>query len=414
MYKFQILKYYSQPKVQEKMIESAKNREVVGSNEDGSFFKRPDTLLYPRDVLEKVKRGAVAFHCSVERWDQPMQLSTNLSRKELDDLRIGWDFILDIDCKIKLEHAKIAAGIVCDFLKDYNVEATTKFSGSRGIHLAIASQAFPKKIDFRPVTERYPEMPQALVSFVREKTNDQLLDALIKEEGGVAALVKSLKETPSQLSPFSFVDFEKNWGARHLFRMQYSLHPKTWLVSVPIRDVKKFEIQQAKPQNVKFDLKFLANREGEATELAIDALEWFGKQKSPQQEKAERKIVSIKKYVPESLFPNCVKSILSGISDGRKRSIFTLVGFLRSVNWSQEEIEKRINEWNKDNKPPLRDVLLRTQLKWHLRQSRKIMPANCNSDLFYHSIGVCKPDHNCKNLKNPVNYAFKLFKKKNK
>lgn len=417
MHGFQILKYYSQPRVQEGIIEVARDREVVGTLLDGTFAKRPDVLFYKKDIEEKVKQGIVTFHCSVERWSRPLQLSSELNREELDNMRKGWDFLLDIDSKTPGEkgigHAKIAARVVCEFLKDFGVAPTIKFSGSRGFHIAIAQEAFPEKINFLETKKQYPEIPQAITNFIREKIKDLLLDELIKEEGGVSALVKTVPSV-SELSPYAFVEFEREWGSRHMFRMPFSLHAKTWLVSLPLqqKELKDFKPECAKPFSLGMKADFLKNKGGEASELVIQALDWFSKQKKYEPTAKPAKKFSTKKLVSETYFPPCIKNILQGLPDGRKRSIFALTTFLQAMNWPEEDVEKALNEWNKKNKPPLRDNSIRTQLKWHLRQRRKILPANCDSELFYKSIGVCKPDRNCENLKNPVNYAFRLFGRK--
>lgn len=408
MKKFEIFKYYSRSDIQKAMILIAKDREVVGSFEDGSFSKRPDTLVYPKDVIERVKSDVVAFHCSVEKWKQPMQLSSNLTQKELNKLRKGFDFILDIDSKSKLEHAAIAAQVVYNFLKDRGIRPTIKFSGSRGFHLAISEEAFPNTIDFKKTSIQYPEIPKILAEFIRENIKDQLLEELIKYEGGVASLVRSIPSV-SELSPYEFIEIEKDWGNRHLFRMPYSLHTKTWLVSLPIRfeELENFKTKIAKPKNVKTNVNFLINREEEANEFLLESLDWKAKQ--PKKIIKKIRIIKTKTPVSEKFFPPCIKLILKGLSDGRKRSLFTLATFLSSVNWNQDKIEKRMVEWNKKNKNPLTDRLLKTQLKWHFRQTRKLMPANCKSNLFYKSIGVCKPDNYC--WKNPVNYPFRTMRK---
>lgn len=409
MYYLEILKYYSNPAVQKEMLSIAKDREVVGSIEDGSYLKRPDVLLYPKDIEGKVKDGAVAFHCSVERWNQPMQLSTNLKQEEIENLRKGFDFLIDIDAKVKLEHAAIAARVVYNFLKDLGVESTIKFSGSRGFHVGIAGNAFPEKIDFKETMKMYPEIPQTLAEYLTEKVKDNILEELISVEGGVASLISTVRSV-SQLSPYEFMDIEKNWGNRHLFRMPYSLHPKYWLVSLPIKvgDLKDFKKENARPENLKTDVKFLVNKEGEATELLLQALDWKAKQ---PKEVIRPKMIRRKsdKPIPEEYFPPCIKIILNGLSDGRKRSLFTLLSFLRVMNWKPEDIEKRVREWNLKNSQLLSERTLKTQLKWHFRQSRELMPANCYSQLFYVSFGACKPDQYCS--KNPVNYPFRLMKR---
>jgi hypothetical protein len=431
----EIIKYYSRSEIQKAMIEVARNREVVGSSREGTFLKRPDTLLYPKDIEERVKNGVVAFHCSVERWTQPMQLSTELNPKELNNMRTGFDFIIDIDAKVKLKHSASAAKGVCEFLKDMGVSPSVKFSGSRGFHIGISGNAFPEKIDFKETRLLYPEIPQAITEFIIEKTREHILEEMIAIEGGVAALVNTAPSV-SELTTSPFIDIddgtgtyiqtkkpvfvdtfaglEKGWGNRHLFRMPYSLHPKFWLVSLPIRfeDLKNFNRLKAKPEKVKTDVKFLVNKDGEATELLLKSLEWKAKQ--PREKEVVREFKGKKKItipVPEEYFPPCIKLILKGIPDGKKRSLFSLITFLKNMNWSAEDIEKRINEWNNENSKPLSKRFIKTQLKWHTRQSRDLMPANCKSAMFYTSIGVCQPDRYCR--KNPVNYVFKKMKVKN-
>lgn len=410
MFKFQILKYYSQTFVQEKIAELAKGREVIGRLEDEQYAKRPDVILYPRDVVEKTKQGAVSFHCSVERWKNPMQLSSEMRESEMQELRTGWDFIIDIDTKAKIEHAKIATHEVVSFLKDFGVMPTIKFSGRRGFHIGIACEAFPKKVDFSDVSKFYPQAPQAMAGFIREKISEQLMDRLVKVEGGITALMKTTDA--KTLSPYEFIEIEKEWGSRHLFRMPYSLHEKSWLVSIPLteKQIKNFEPEQARPENIKrFDSEFLKNKPEEAIELLVQAIEWQSKQATPPVQKKNHP--EIKNEIPERFFPPCIRNILSGVSDGRKRSIFTISAFLKNMNWNSEHIEKRLEEWNNKNATPLSNALIRSQLKWHLRQNRKILPANCDSDLFYKSIGICKPDSVCAGLKNPINYAFRAYRK---
>jgi len=413
MNQFEILKYYSKPEIQNEILSTVKDREVVGSLKDGSYLKRPDTLIYPKDLIERVKRGVVTFHCSVERWFQPMQLSSTLTQKELDNLRKDFDFIMDIDSKVKLEHATIAARVVYDFLRDLGIRATVKYSGSRGFHLAISTDAFPGSIDFKKTSKRYPEIPQILADFIREKIRDHLLEELIAKEGGVASLTKSVPSI-SELSPYEFVDIEKNWGNRHLFRAPYSLHPKTWLVSLPIKseNLKDFKPEFAKPEKVETNVKFLINKKEEATELLLQALDWKAKQPRVEIRKVIRR-PRMKRPIPEDLFPPCIKIIMSGLQDGKKRSLFTLATFLRAMNWEPKKIEESIREWNQKNPQSLSKRLVETQMKWHFRQRRELLPANCVSNLFYDSMGICKPDFICdlKRIKNPVNYPFKAMKR---
>ena len=71
MNSLEVLRYYSREDIQNAMLKFAKDKEVVGSLENGSYLGRPDILIYPKDILERVNKGAVAFHCSVENWFNP-------------------------------------------------------------------------------------------------------------------------------------------------------------------------------------------------------------------------------------------------------------------------------------------------------------------------------------------------------
>ncbi|MFH0929382.1 MAG: DNA primase small subunit domain-containing protein [Candidatus Aenigmatarchaeota archaeon] len=407
----EVIKYYSRDDIQKEITMIAKGREVVGSLENGSFLSRPDIIVYPNDIMERVKKGVVSFHCSVERWTQPMQLSTELSPKEINSMRSGFDFIIDIDAKAKLEHAVVGTRVVYNFLKDMGVMPTIKFSGSRGFHIAIAKEAFPEKIDFKEISKRYPEIPRTLAEYIRYSVKERLLEELIEMEGGVSSLIKTV-DSVSELSPYEFLEIEKDWGNRHLFRMPYSLHTKFWLVSKPIRfeDLKHFNKDIAKPENVKTDVKFLVNKEGEAAELLLKSLEWKAKQPKEKEIVREFKGKKFSTPIAEENFPPCIKNILKGIPDGKKRSLFTLITFLKNMNWTPEDIEKRIMDWNNENYKPLSNRFIKTQLKWHTRQNRDLMPANCESSMFYKSIGVCQKERYCR--KNPVNYVYKKLKVK--
>lgn len=408
MNELEILRYYSNPDVQKAIINIARDREVAGSFADGRYFSRPDTLIYPKDIIERVKRGIATFHCSVERWTQPMRLSSELKPAELESLRKGFDMIIDMDSKVKLEHAAIAAETVCEFLKDLGITPTVKFSGSRGFHVGVAYNAFPESIDFKKLATRYPEVPQSIAMFVREKVKDRLLEKLVEYEGGVGALVNCLPSV-SELSPYSFVELEKDWGSRHLFRMPYSLHVKYWKVSLPIKveDLKSFKMEMAEPSEIKIRAPFLENKDGEATELILQALDWASKNKKVEVIATRKRTGGFKSPVPEEFFPPCIKTILNGIDDGKKRSLFTLMNFLGSVNWTDDMVKERIEKWNQTNPNPLNDRTMTTQLKWHFRQNRSLMPANCDNEMFYKALGICKPCPECG--KNPVNYAFKKY-----
>src|SRR3989344_3722600 len=111
MYREQILDYYLRPDIQKALLELAENREVIPTLASGNYGTRPNAVFYEKDIEQLAKQGAVSFHCSVERWSNPLRLNTEMRKQDLDDLRIGWDLILDIDCHRGLKEAGKAAQI---------------------------------------------------------------------------------------------------------------------------------------------------------------------------------------------------------------------------------------------------------------------------------------------------------------
>jgi len=224
-----------------------------------------------------------------------------------------------------------------------------------------------------------------------------------------------------ELDPFKVVTVDV-FGSRHLFRMPYSLNENTMLVSLPLKieEIDSFEKEQAEIKKVKVEESFLkVLTKEDATALVVEALDWYDKNHKEEKSivvNVPKRPVSRKSKIPEEFFPPCIKKILGGLSDGRKRAIFILVTFLRNMNWSLEEIEKKIYEWNEKNKPPLRGNYLRTQLRWHFRQDRNLLPPNCDSKNFYEDMGLKDACQECLKLgiKNPINYPFAVLKRKKK
>ncbi len=405
----QIIKYYSREDILKEMMLLAKGREFVGSVAGKGYMKRPSIVQYPSDIIQMAKRGATSFHISVERWKNPMQLSTE--NKNYDDLRVGWDLLMDIDSRLGMPVAQKCAKLVCNLLKKYGIKGYgIKFSGSRGFHILVPFEAFPKEINYEPLAKKYPKAPRAIVEFIKNEIGDDLLKYLIERYSAKKLTEISKKDN---LDAFYFVEIESGWGERHLFRAPYSLNEKTWLVSIPLKDPEEFDPSIAQINRVRVTTKFFNPREEEATELLIDALDWFAKKEKIESKPKKRRIVTVTRKIPESLFPPCIKNILNGLSDGKKRSLFTLINFLRNMNWTWGEIEERIYKWNEKNSPPLSKTYIQGQINWNKRQE-KLLPANCGSDLFYNSVGICKPDKICEKIKNPVNYPFKILPKKRK
>lgn len=146
---------------------------------------------------------------------------------------------------------------------------------------------------------------------------------------------------------------------------------------------------------------------GEAKELLIQALDWHKEtsEDSKSDKSFEYKPISLSN-VSEKDFPPCIKNILMGINDGKKRALFILINLFRSIGINKEDVEKLIYEWNSKNSPNLKPAYIKSQLSYSYKNNQKpIMPPNCKE--FYQGIGVCNPDDLCKIIKNPVNYVIK-------
>ena len=134
--------YYTKQEVQKALLDFAKDREVVPRYFE-AFGKRPDILQYPSDINGLIKKGATSFHASEELWNDPLSLSSEIQMHEMNDLRKGWDLLIDIDSKY-FDVSKILAILILDALEEHGVNNYgVKFSGSKGLHIIVSSKAFP-------------------------------------------------------------------------------------------------------------------------------------------------------------------------------------------------------------------------------------------------------------------------------
>ena len=502
------LSYYKRKDVQKLILQNSKDKEI-GVRFNDSFGKRPDTLSYENDILEFAKKGCTSFHCSEESWSNPLQLNPNMRRNELDDLRAGWDLILDIDCPYWL-FSKLTAYLFIKSLKDHEINSVSvKFSGGKGFHIAVPFEAFPEKkyyIDgkYVEVKNLFPEGPRKIAAYLVHYINNNLMKVegekiifgkvpisfarLEKETGKPKKELirtkcakckkfiderklnenkrseyicpncdtrvedsdkdymqcpkcrKIMEKKPLHSSICScgsnktFEEFDLSSivavdtvliSSRHLYRMAYSLHEKSGLVSVPfdIKHILKFEKDEAHQSRFK-PYKFLDRTEArpeEAEKLFQKAFEFENEAKKKETEKLNKEFSRSKKdsiqnleqnqvAVPEEFFPPCIKKISGGLQDGKKRALFVLISFLGSCNWPYEKIEEYVLVWNEKNSPDkLRETYIRGQLRYYKVQGskEKFPPPNCDNRGYMIDTGFCNPDGLCKTIKNPVQYAKK-------
>lgn len=415
-------------------MEHAHHKEI-GVRYDEAFGKRPDILAYPREVLELALRNATSFHCSEELWENPTQLSSELSRKEMDALRVGWDLVLDIDCKF-LEYSKICADIIVKFLRYCGVkDLSVKFSGNKGFHIGVPFEAFPKQVSGVMTKDLFPDAPKKIAFYVKENIKGELGRRILAlENNNFAAVKEKVGLAQEEIIRFERNEFGDNIpqllvdrfleidtvliSSRHLYRMPYSLHEKSGLVSIPLDPdkVMAFEKSSAQPEQVTALGPVFMNRNvlGEnARQLLVQALDFEVKmEEEPEKKTKLYEEMAIECPITEEFFPPCMQAMLKGMDDGKKRAVFCLMNFLGKIGWSKPEIEIYLRKWNTEkNRVPLREVYLKGQLN-HFKAGERL-PPNCDNDAYYKSMGIaCSPDGHCQRYKNPVNYTLAKWRRR--
>jgi hypothetical protein len=397
------LTYYSRKEIKEQIVFNSQNREVSAMLGLNKFGKRPDTIQFDNDVLEMVKRGATSFHLSEEHWRNPLELKPGMSKKDLDNLRKGWDLVLDIDSP-DLEDSKIIAHYLIEAIKFHDIKhISVKYSGNKGFHIAIPFKAFPSKVNDMETINLFPDGPKVIAEYLVSMIEPPL----------VAHHGESFREK---------IEIDTVLiSNRHMFRAAYSLHEKSGLASIPI-DVDgalKFDKETAKPENVKGNVRFLDDTEteqGEAASLITQAFDWHSKKTHRKEAYEELPQTKNKEYdelteaIPEDYFPPDIKKGLAGVEDGRKRFLFILINFLKCTGWGIKELEARIWEWNKALNQPLKDGYVMSQLHWHRMNKKKVLPPNYANKAYYADMGLLPEENITRKFKNPVNYAIVMFK----
>ncbi len=379
----ELIKYYSQEKFREFMLNYSKNREVIPRFRE-RFGERPQTFRFDGELMNVIRMGVSSFHASEEHWRNPLSLSKDLSINELNNQRLKWDLILDIDTK-KLEYAKECAKLIIDALRFHDInKISIKFSGGTGFHIGVSFKNF--KINGEEISKQYPSALKIVSSYLNELIREPLSDKIGPNPFNKVSI------DPVAIAP------------RHLIRAPYSFNEKKWLISVPINpnNINEFNINDAIPTRVEFNEGFL-NEECDATELFTQAFDWIKK----EEKKKSRKIV-VKKKVSEQNYPPCIQNILKGLSDGKKRALFILINFYHQTKHDWDSIEELVIKWNQNNNPQLSTNYIKSQINWAKKQGG-LMPPNCANGV-YKEINVCSPDNLCKKISNPVSYALRKNK----
>lgn len=404
---WQIRQYYEQEALKERFLEISEYREIVPTYQNG-YGKRPDAINFPGDFDQFVENDAIAFHASVERWKNPLLID---QVSELDNLRTNWDLVLDIDCDDSFELAKKTAELVVEELRQHGIKNIyVKFSGNRGFHIGVNGEAFPREIGEEKFSDLYPNLARGIVDYLRHQLEDKIM-----KEVRAQGLEEEMK-TDEGPDPYQVSDIENDWGQRHLFRMPYSLHDGSGLVSLPIspEEISEFEKEDAKIENIDFETGFLEESEdGEATNLAVQAMDFIEERREEKKERRTNKdFERPEDAIPEQYFPPTIKNLLEGLEDGRKRGLFILINFYRCVGYSWNEIESKMWDWNDRNDEALREAYVKSQLRWHRNRDEDVPPPNYDSNGYYKDMQVYEGDNLEEKVSNPVSYAFRKAKRR--
>jgi DNA primase large subunit len=411
-----IRKYYERTDIQQELLIISKDREVQAWFGE-SCGKRPEAVYMLGDLKDLIRQGMTSFHISEERWIDPLQLEPGMQKRNLENLRKGWDMILDLDCK-NLGYSQAAAELLIDAIKFHNVtNVSVKFSGNHGFHIAVPFEAFPDEVNGIHIKDYFPEGIRIISEYLKDMTAAFLAEKMLKKESVDEIAKNSGKKigeifTNGKFDPYQVVSVDSVLiSSRHLFRAPYSINEKSGLVSIPLHDIKKFDISKAKMENVKIEMRFMDSEKaikGEARKLLMQAFDWAMKKNKPEIKKFDREYSIPKDAVKADFFPPCILKLMAGINvDGRKRAVFILINFLRHMGWTFEQTGAFLNEWNKKNYEQLREGYISAQVSWAKRQNQKILPANCDNPSYYKGMAVCCPDDFCRMIKNPVQYANK-------
>ncbi len=436
------MKYYKRRDVCEAIVESARDREV-GVRFSSGFGRRPSILEYPDDVLRYAMKGATSFHLSEERWHDPLQINPAMGEEESNSLRSGWDLVIDLDGAY-FEYSKIAAQLIIRVIKGLGVESlSVKFSGNKGFHIGIPFEAFPSEWAYReapvPLSRLFPEAPRRIAAYLKWRTSELLVEKVMElEDNNVKRVALNIGLDVNKITSSGFInryigDKIVNidtilLASRHLFRSPYSLHEKSGLASIPIRPgrVALFSREEASPLDVNVEMKFLERnaRKNEALRLLQEA--WDNDEKSlsePSEEDNDKKaffkelresdnlavknIMQKQGVLPSTIMPPCIKRIMEGLNDGRKRALFILINYMGSLGLGYPEIEGAVRGWNKKNREPLRWNYVLSQLSYYKRRKRAISPPSCDNPAYYKDMGICHPDSLCSTIRNPLSYTLK-------
>ena len=140
-------------------------------------------LDYPSDVFSFAKKGATSFHTSEELWSNPLKIKTSMTPQQYNEIKTGWDLLLDIDSPF-LDYGKIAAKLLIKELENHGIQNIgIKFSGSKGFHIIVPFAAFPKTFDGQKTKDNFPNFPRAIATYLFHKIKNPMNQEIVRLSG---------------------------------------------------------------------------------------------------------------------------------------------------------------------------------------------------------------------------------------
>lgn len=172
--------YYSRSEILDELVKQAQDREVQ------IWFgkipgRRPETISYKNDLIDSIKRGMTSIHISLERWKDPTILTPGMKKRDLDELRLGWDLLLDIDAK-NFELSRFTGKLLLDALKFHDVkDFKIKFSGNKGVHIIVPFESFPSEVNGINIKNYFPDGLRTIAEYLKSMIKEHLAVAILKK-----------------------------------------------------------------------------------------------------------------------------------------------------------------------------------------------------------------------------------------
>ncbi len=309
--------YYWNPDILQALAYQCHDREVWLKAGKASS-PRPRKVNSPDQLSSLITNfqhiDPISIFASIETFTDPLRLGA--ADQPTEKLRIGWDFVIDLDAE-KVDKAKVTATAICEVLETFGLSAKAKFSGNRGFHVIIPGQAFDNFRSKEEFLAAYPQVPFSISRFI---------EASLRPEQKKGVVLDS-----------------EIYNPRRLLRLAYSLHDESRLVSVPveIEELRSFNTSMAQPESVDaIDWTWLKlqSKTGEGSDLLTSVAEWVKSQR-------KKPAVTVVAHPPRAVnrIEWIEKLLFQPVDDGRHRILWLIIApYLTNIRELDPEVAEPI------------------------------------------------------------------------